>query len=1219
MFWVLVKNKQRSIMIIILAFCLMVCLRDSVEALETEMVDAYVDILNAIYEKTYPGAADTYRAFLADLDNNGTPELILIQDIADGIMLGDATVFYWDGNQICQAETVDLEDSYSAYVYCDSKTGDECFLTNVDCLEWTEAGGVIDESVRKIERLCFNGYSAWKETVEDFSQYSGQPYTQDIQDAFQSMKACYQESTTAVSQPLYSSAQSGFNPTADDFVTFVNSYQYCGFRLADAGREIHELIALLGKSRTDVEASGLIPQNEYSYWDGNLFFTGVDLYGAHGTLMADYTDGILQSLAWESTIPEENAEHTVKQIVQELDASMTPVSYIEGTEARPADRAWDGPSCQAKTVDSTQDGYRMFGLYLYRTEEIEQASGAFSNWEGAYQNILYSPEDWLEDANGWIFDLIDLNQDGTPELVCTSVQGARAISGNITVFTFRDNAHVQIPVESNVEFSGLGGFGEYLFLPTREVQWLMNMGMFTLDSLIPGSYLENTAGQSGVARLTSNEDCSQVFYTVVVDSNRDFGVTALHGGEIIGKEPWGDNCVTQDAWEQIQNFVSQYSEGSDVPEIYIEHNGNRDLDKRNELYEQAAQLISNYYERKEKDGQEATQVDPKEKKKTKSTEQSENQKQPAFTIVDNEPGSEDSQSSDAVEDKKKSSDQEKEDIVDPNDIDLLMYLNQRCADLQDSDQITVIEGTMVHGLGYFYTEDEAVNFGYSWDGITPGKDIPIHQIDINKNAQGKYHLGQINIGDRKEDCEAWLAKQGYNETSADNDSDEGTYAVTYYNDAEDTFFVITYDESENVIKALVHVNEKGTEQNKEGTQELTELFGTDLEETARNLGLSTDAWYMMVDVRKRDDEKVRVAQIWNYSGINKIWLSDTNEFTLDGINPLMSRDEMIELLKKKGYQETIQEDIWRKDSYFFDISADNGISEKTAISLEVIRPLAPEGRTEVSGYIGKKMTVAVNDFGGDAAVIDNEYVLKSDGIWFYGKTTDGSFPNLNDTDSIVITKVEIFGVNSPYCIYGVIPGMTEETVGIIGMERGGPGELIDPMNNILFWGGVNKDEGKLSLFYNGSLAVIGSNDKEYNESSSGVRALELAQYIGDDYAVLLEAASDIEILEEREDETKLGNDNLSVSARKDRVIVRVGIRAGSNYTAEGVGAGMDSESVEQKLQECGYSNTDVRMEDDRSIYWKIYENGENGKFFAYRRVGDMCDAVYCGLKDYMPF
>lgn len=235
-----------------------------------------------------------------------------------------------------------------------------------------------------------------------------------------------------------------------------------------------------------------------------------------------------------------------------------------------------------------------------------------SNWEDAYKIVLYSPESWLVTANGWIFELIDLNQDGTPELVCTTVTGARAVSADVAVFTFRDNALAQVPVESNVDFYGLGGFGEYIYLPTGEKQWLMNFGMFTIDSLIPGSYLESSGGQSGVARLTANEDCTQAYYSVVVDSGRDFGVEAIHAGGIMGRDLWEDGCITQEAWDLIQAFVSQYSSVSEIPEIYVEHKDERDLDQRNELYEQAKRLITAYIE------------------------QPQSVSVPAFSIVDNE-------------------------------------------------------------------------------------------------------------------------------------------------------------------------------------------------------------------------------------------------------------------------------------------------------------------------------------------------------------------------------------------------------------------------------------------------------------------------------------------------------------------------------------------------------------------------------------------------------
>ena len=159
------------------------------------------------------------------------------------------------------------------------------------------------------------------------------------------------------------------------------------------------------------------------------------------------------------------------------------------------------------------------------------------------------------------------------------------------------------------------------------------------------------------------------------------------------------------------------------------------------------------------------------------------------------------------------------------------------------------------------------------------------------------------------------------------------------------------------------------------------------------------------------------------------------------------------------------------------------------------------------------------------------------------------------------------------------------------------------MNNTIFWGeSAYENSDRLSIHYNGEIRIVSDDRVDMNGFPDEIDD-DLTKFIGNDYAGLLAGRDEVFVLEERE----------------DRTITRVGIREGSDYTVEGIGAGMDSEAIEQKLQEKGYSNTDVRMEDDRSIYWKIYENGEKGTFFAYRHAGNTCDAVYCGLKDYMPF
>lgn len=213
-------------------------------------------------------------------------------------------------------------------------------------------------------------------------------------------------------------------------------------------------------------------------------------------------------------------------------------------------------------------------------------SEANGDWRTAYAEIIKAPEEWLdtsEPVNGWNFELLDLDEDGTPELVVLESIGARGITGDIYVFGYDGTSAVGYTVESDIDFSILGDCKEYRNQITGQKEWLMNLERFRGDSIQPGGYLESSAGQGGIAGLIFKPEEKKAMVYTVIDSEKNWGITAEDAGAVLVREPWGENCITEEAYDKIQNFIGQYEDLGDAPSVYIGH-GNTNTTTDDEIY-----------------------------------------------------------------------------------------------------------------------------------------------------------------------------------------------------------------------------------------------------------------------------------------------------------------------------------------------------------------------------------------------------------------------------------------------------------------------------------------------------------------------------------------------------------------------------------------------------------------------------------------------------------
>ena len=213
-------------------------------------------------------------------------------------------------------------------------------------------------------------------------------------------------------------------------------------------------------------------------------------------------------------------------------------------------------------------------------------SEANGDWRTAYAEIIKAPEAWLdtsEPVNGWNFELLDLDENGTPELVGLESIGARGITGDIYVFGYDGTGAVEYTVENDIGFSILGDCKEYRNQITGQKEWLMNLERFRGDSIQPGGYLESSAGQGGIAGLIFKPEEKKAIVYALIDSEKKWGITAEDAGAVLVREPWGENCITEEAYDKIQNFIGQYEDLGDAPSVYIGH-GNTNTTTENEIY-----------------------------------------------------------------------------------------------------------------------------------------------------------------------------------------------------------------------------------------------------------------------------------------------------------------------------------------------------------------------------------------------------------------------------------------------------------------------------------------------------------------------------------------------------------------------------------------------------------------------------------------------------------
>ena len=187
----------------------------------------------------------------------------------------------------------------------------------------------------------------------------------------------------------------------------------------------------------------------------------------------------------------------------------------------------------------------------------EEANGG---WLEGYRQVILNVEESVEKdlgpKDGWYFELIDLDGNGVPELVCVSTVGARLISSDVVVYTW-EGVLRELPVSVSTSFGWDGCFQGYRSWEDGSVHYLMNLESFRQE-LLPGRYLESSGGQGGVAEISMDPASGQVSIEPLLDVRRDYGIEPIYGGEAYTKDSWEEGCLTEESAAELQDFAWNY-------------------------------------------------------------------------------------------------------------------------------------------------------------------------------------------------------------------------------------------------------------------------------------------------------------------------------------------------------------------------------------------------------------------------------------------------------------------------------------------------------------------------------------------------------------------------------------------------------------------------------------------------------------------------------------
>lgn len=227
--------------------------------------------------------------------------------------------------------------------------------------------------------------------------------------------------------------------------------------------------------------------------------------------------------------------------------------------------------------------------------------------------------------------------------------------------------------------------------------------------------------------------------------------------------------------------------------------------------------------------------------------------------------------------------------------------------------------------------------------------------------------------------------------------------------------------------------------------------------------LSEAVWAMGITSRAND---LVTFQSSNEESVTEILLHPVKApYSLCGVRTDMSVDDAEKELEEQGfsYMQTAAHKDYDALVYydggrnFVSVWEDgNGYLN---VGLETVGWGPHTDRQEAAFYMGKPMEQVIADIHGLSVQTDGEMIsLQTDGIAF-----SGTGDNLSDA---CVSRIDIFGTDCDYCLYGIVPGDSWESVNSLGFEEGGSGECFDPVGNlfVFYYSMATGDDGEPRLY-----------------------------------------------------------------------------------------------------------------------------------------------------------
>ena len=155
----------------------------------------------------------------------------------------------------------------------------------------------------------------------------------------------------------------------------------------------------------------------------------------------------------------------------------------------------------------------------------------------------------------------------------------------------------------------------------------------------------------------------------------------------------------------------------------------------------------------------------------------------------------------------------------------------------------------------------------------------------------------------------------------------------------------------------------------------------------------------------------------------------------------------------------------------------------------------------------------------------------------------------------------------------------------------------------------------LTIHYKKDEEIKKEEDKDVQTREEIQETFDLSRFVGGDYHSLLSDNSDLTIINENSKETKIGNENVIVTARNDGIITRIRLDAGESiFCVENIGAFMKPSKLISMLEQKGYVEGN-KSEDGK---WRIFLNEKKGRFLMFKIKNKKISHIYYGMTGYMP-